>query len=89
MEWTRELGAFAQRHKRDDSVAALDHFRFHAVRHTWASWRVQAVTPLPRRMELGGMAKYEMVLRYAHLAPHADAVTISARNGSGGPGVTR
>lgn len=69
------------------AAAGLDHFRFHDVRHTWASWHVQAGTPLPRLMELGGWGKYEMVLRYAHLAPdhlapHADAVTIWAQDGS-------
>ncbi|WP_258002228.1 tyrosine-type recombinase/integrase [Burkholderia sp. WAC0059] len=59
----------------------IRHFRFHDVRHTWASWHVQGGTPLNRLMELGGWASYEMVLRYAHLAPehlsvHADAVPL-------------
>lgn len=67
--------------------AGLDHFRYHDVRHTWASWHVQSGTPLNRLMELGGWSKYEMVLRYAHLAPdhlaeHANAVTIWAQDGS-------
>ena len=43
-------------------------FRWHDLRHTWASWHVQSGTPLRELMELGGWASYEMVLRYAHLA---------------------
>lgn len=43
-------------------------FRWHDLRHTWASWHLQNGTPLRELMELGGWASYEMVLRYAHLA---------------------
>lgn len=43
-------------------------FRWHDLRHTWASWHVQAGTPLHVLQELGGWASLEMVQRYAHLA---------------------
>ena len=43
-------------------------FRWHDLRHTWASSHVQRGTPLQELMELGGWSSYEMVLRYAHLA---------------------
>ena len=43
--------------------------RIHDLRHTWASWHVMAGTGLQELMELGCWKSYEMVLRYAHLAP--------------------
>lgn len=54
-----------------DAVAAagVAPLRWHDLRHTWASWHVQAGTSLHELMQLGGWASYAMVLRYAHLAP--------------------
>ncbi|MEM7708843.1 MAG: site-specific integrase [Pseudomonadota bacterium] len=46
-----------------------ENFRWHDLRHTWASWHVMAGTPLEVLQRLGGWASLDMVLRYAHLAP--------------------
>jgi integrase len=44
--------------------------RFHDLRHTWASWMLQAGAPLHAVQEIGGWSSYEMVRRYAHLSAH-------------------
>lgn len=49
--------------------AGIEDFRFHDLRHTWASWLVQAGVPLSVLQEMGGWESIEMVRRYAHLAP--------------------
>lgn len=48
--------------------ACIADFRWHDLRHTWASWHAQNGTPSLVLKELGGWASYEMVLRYAHLS---------------------
>ena len=50
------------------SRAGIKDFRFHDLRHTWASWHVQKGTPLNVLKELGGWSDLSMVMRYAHLS---------------------
>jgi integrase len=69
-EWRRAL-----------AQAEIHDFRWHDLRHTWASWHVQGGTPLYVLKELGGWKTLAMVEKYAHLAPehlatYADNVTI-------------
>ena len=45
----------------------ISDFRWHDLRHTWASWHVQAGTPLHVLQELGSWECVEMVRKYAHL----------------------
>jgi integrase len=49
--------------------AGIANFRWHDLRHTWASWLVQHGTPLYDLQEMGGWKTAAMVRRYAHLAP--------------------
>jgi integrase len=63
--------------KRALKRAQITEFRFHDLRHTWASWHVMSGTSLQELMELGVWKSYEMVLRYAHLAPEHLATAAS------------
>jgi len=56
-------------------------FRWHDLRHTWASWHVMNGTPLEVLQKLGGWKTVQMVLRYAHLAPeHLASFANNARH---------
>jgi len=64
--------------------ANIQDFRWHDLRHTWASWHVQSGTPLYVLKELGGWKTLSMVEKYAHLAPehlagYADNVSVGGK----------
>ena len=49
--------------------AGIENFRWHDIRHCWASFHRQAGTPTHELQRLGGWRSSVMVERYAHLAP--------------------
>ena len=80
-----QLVTKAWRDARD--AAGLPGLRFHDLRHTWASWQVQAETPLHAVQALGGWASHTMVQRYAHLSPgllkkYANSVKVGTVKGT-------
>jgi integrase len=59
--------------------AGIEDFRFHDLRHCWASWLAQHGAPERHLQEMGGWKKAKMVERYAtlrskHLAPTASII---------------
>ena len=58
--WTKALGR-----------AGIEDFRWHDLRHTFATWHRRAGTPTHELQRLGGWKTGSMVERYAHLAPEA------------------
>lgn len=46
----------------------LEGFRWHDIRHTWATHHVQNGTPLHTLQHLGGWSDFNIVNRYAHLS---------------------
>lgn len=51
--------------------AGIEDFRWHDLRHTFATWHRQAGTPTHELQSLGGWKTPAMVDRYAHLAPES------------------
>ena len=70
-------------------ACGIENFRWHDLRHTWASWLRQNDVPTWVLQELGGWKSESMVRRYAHLsvkhlAPYADQLTFPVTAGIGG-----
>lgn len=60
--------------------AGIENFRWHDLRHTWATWLRQAGIPTHELQRLGGWKTAAMVERYAHVAPENLAYAASRLN---------
>ncbi len=66
-EWFEVKALHSETWARSLRRAKLDrNWRWHDLRHTWATRHVRAGTPLPMLKELGGWDTIEMVVRYSH-----------------------
>ena len=70
------------------NLTGISDFRFHDLRHTWASWHIQNGTPLMMLKEMGGWETLEMVNKYAHLsgehlARYSNTVTFLSQGENG------
>lgn len=72
------VGAMVTRTESGVCRSFYEGFTWHGLRHTWATWHVQAGTPLGALQELGGWSDLRMVMNYAHHSP--DFVASFANN---------
>jgi integrase len=64
------------------AAAGVPWLRWHDLRHTWASWHIQAGTPPHVLQELGAWKSYEMVRRYSHLTVEHTRQYVEHRRGA-------
>lgn len=69
LPWGVGMWALRARFCSARTAAGLEHVRWHDLRHTYASWLVQAGQPLTAVRDLLGHSNLGVTSRYAHLAP--------------------
>jgi integrase len=63
------------------AAARIESFRFHDLRHTFASWLVQRGRTLKEVQEALGHQTITMTMRYSHLAPDHLRAAVAALDG--------
>jgi integrase len=75
--------------RRECAAIGLAGLTFHNMRHTWASWQVQAGTTPRILQDLGGWSSTQMPNHYTHLDPGFLAGFANRTEIPGGEGVTK
>ena len=60
--------------------AGIQDFRWHDLRHTFATWHREAGTPTHELQRLGGWRTQSMVERYAHVAPEGSGLAFRGQS---------
>jgi integrase len=78
----KRMGSVSRSWKRVSAIAGLNDFRFHDLRHHFASRLVIEGVPLNTVRELLGHTSLEMTLKYSHLAPEGLASAVEKVSGA-------
>jgi integrase len=77
-EWHHGRSVLWYFKKATKQIGKEPHYVFHSLRHSFATWNVEAGVPLRVLMDLGGWKKYETVLRYAKATDKARDQALSS-----------